>query len=86
MGRYRSLSTKNLGQYVGRMMAKKKVYECARRAYRMGYNAFALRNGGDCYASRYKRRYSYKRRLFGRFKGGKGGPRAIDAYTIGKGK
>ena len=86
IGRYRSLSARGLGQYVGRMKGKKKVYECARRTNKLGYRAFALRNGGDCYVSRYKRRYSAgKRRVFGRFKGSSGGPRVIDAYVVGKG-
>lgn len=51
----------------------------------MGYRAFALRNGGECYVSRSKRRYSRKQRVFGRFKASSGGPRVIDAYVIGKG-
>ena len=86
IGRYRSLSSRGLGQYVGRMKGKKKVYECARRANKMGYRAFALRNGGDCYVSRYKRRYASKRRVFGRSRASSGGPRVIDAYVVGKGK
>ena len=67
-------------------MGKKKVYNCGRRAYKMRYRAFALRNGGDCYVSRYKTGYLNKQRLFGRFKATAGGPRVIDAYGIGMGK
>ena len=62
------------------------MFECARRARKMGYRAFALRNRGDCYVSRYSSTYSTKPRLFGRFGGSSGTPRAIDAYVIGKGK
>lgn len=62
------------------------MFECARRAKRMGYRAFALRNRGDCYVSRYSSTYSTKPRVFGRFKASTGGPRAIDAYVIRKGE
>ena len=62
------------------------MFRCARSAKKMGYRAFALRNRGDCYVSRYSSTYSTKKRLFGRFKGSSGTPRAIDAYVIGKGK
>lgn len=86
IGRYKSLTPRRLGRYVGRMRGRKKVFECARRAKRMRYRAFALRNRGDCYVSRYSSTYSTKKRLFGRFKGSSGQPRAIDAYVIGKGK
>ena len=52
----------------------------------MGARAFALRNRGDCYVSRYSSTYSSKKRLFGRFRGSSGTSRSIDAYVIGKGK
>lgn len=86
IGRYRSLTTRGLGHYVGRMKGSKKVFKCASRANKMGYRAFALRNRGDCYVSRNKGRYSPRRRVFGRFRSTSGGPRVIDAYVIGKGK
>ena len=86
IGRFKSLTPKRLGRFAGRMKGKKKVFECARRARRMGYRAFALRNRGDCFVSRYSSTYSTKPRVFGRFKASTGGPRVIDAYVIGKGK
>ena len=86
VGRFKSLTPKRLGRFVGRMGGAKKVFRCARSAKKMGYRAFALRNRGDCYVSRYSSTYSTKKRLFGRFKGSSGTPRAIDAYVIGKGK
>ena len=85
IGRFKSLTTRSLGRFVGRMKGRNKVLKCARRARNMGYKAFALRNRGDCYASRYSRTYSGKVRMYGRFKASSGGLRSIDAYKIGKG-
>ena len=67
------------------MKGRNKVFKCARRARKMGYKAFALRNRGDCYVSRYSKTYSGKVRMYGRFKASSGGLRSIDAYKIGKG-
>ena len=86
IGRFKSLTTRSLGRFVGRMKGRNKVFKCARRARNMGYKAFALRNRGDCYVSRYSRTYSGKVRMYGRFKASSGGLRSIDAYKIGKGK
>ncbi|PFX29697.1 hypothetical protein AWC38_SpisGene5540 [Stylophora pistillata] len=86
VGRYKSPTSTRLGRFIGRMRGKRKVFECARRAKRMGYRAFALRNRGDCYVSRYSSTYSTKPRVFGRFMASTGGSRVIDAYVIRKGR
>lgn len=86
VGRFKSLTPKRLGRFVGKMRGTKKVFRCARTARKMGFRAFALRNRGDCYVSRYSSTYSTKKRLFGRFRGSSGTSRAIDAYVIGKGR
>lgn len=86
IGRFKSLTTRSLGRFVGRMKGRNKVFKCARRARNMGHKAFALRNRGDCYVSRYSKTYSGKVRMYGRFKASSGGLRSIDAYKIGEGK